>query len=128
MGDYVVVGGHTGFHQFVRVGSYAMVGGMTRIVMDVPPYSLVAGNPASMAGLNTVGLRRRGFNQEQRTKIKNIYKMLFGGTDGLREAITLVTARFAGDEFAENIISFTQGTRRGVYHWRGRMKRREEFE
>jgi len=128
MGDYVVVGGIVGFHQFVRIGSYAMVGGMSRIVMDVPPYSLVAGNPASMVGLNTVGLRRRGFNLEQRTKIKNIYKELFGGTEGMKEAIAAVRERFAGDRFASEIISFAQGTKRGIYHLRGRIKRREEFE
>jgi UDP-N-acetylglucosamine acyltransferase len=128
MGDYVVVGGLTGFHQFVRVGSYAMVAGMARLVMDVPPYSLVAGNPAVMAGLNTVGLRRRGFSPEQRAKIKSIYRLLFGGTDGLRAAMALVAERFPDDETAMGIISFTENSRRGVYHWRRRMRRREEDE
>jgi UDP-N-acetylglucosamine acyltransferase len=128
IGDYAVVGGFSGIHQFVRIGSYAMVGGMARVVMDIPPYSLVAGNPASMLGLNTVGLRRCGFTQEQRTKIKNIYKVLFGNTDGLKEAMALVRKRFAGDKFAEAIISFAEGTRRGVYHWRGRMRRRDDYE
>jgi UDP-N-acetylglucosamine acyltransferase len=128
MGDYVVVGGFAGFHQFVRIGSYAMVAGMSRIVMDIPPYSLVAGNPAFMAGLNTVGLRRRGFTLEQRAKIKEIYKTLFGGKDGMSEALGLVSGRFEGDAFAREIISFMRGSRRGVYHWRFRMRRREGFE
>jgi UDP-N-acetylglucosamine acyltransferase len=125
MGDYVVVGGLAGLHQFVRVGSYAMVGGMARVVMDIPPYSLVAGNPAFMAGLNVVGLRRRGFTQEQRTRIKNIYRALFVGADGMSESIARVEGAFAGDEFAEEITSFAKGSRRGLYHWRAAARRGE---
>jgi UDP-N-acetylglucosamine acyltransferase len=117
MGDYVVVGGFAGFHQFVRVGSYAMVGGMAKVVMDVPPFSLVDGNPASMFGLNAIGLRRRGFTQEDRTKIKRIYKLLFEDAD-LRDAISFIRQRFEGDKFAEAIISFVNDTKRGIYHWR----------
>jgi UDP-N-acetylglucosamine acyltransferase len=128
MGDYVVVGGHAGFHQFVRVGSYAMVGGMARIVKDVPPYSMVAGNPAYMAGLNTVGLRRRGFDQEQRTRIKRIYRMLFDGRHGMNEALANIGERFPEDGFAEEIASFARGSRRGLYQMRGRALRREDGE
>jgi UDP-N-acetylglucosamine acyltransferase len=116
MGDYVVAGGLAGFHQFVRVGSYSMVGGMAKIVMDVPPYSLVDGNPASMFGLNAIGLRRRGFTQEERTKIKRVYKLLFEDAD-LKDAIAFIKKRFEGDKFAEAIVSFMNDTKRGVYHW-----------
>ena len=116
MGDYVVTGGLTGFHQFVRVGSYAMVGGMARIAMDIPPYSLVAGNPAKMKGLNTVGLRRHGFSSEQRANIKTIYKLIFGGPHNLRDSLTDAERIFQDDELAREIISFMRGSRRGVYH------------
>lgn len=126
MGDYVVVGGFTGFHQFVRIGSYAMVGGMVRAVMDIPPYSLVAGNPASMTGLNTVGLRRHGFSAKQRTKIKEIYKSIFGGTRNLRDSLADAERTYRDDESASEIISFMRGTRRGVYHLSRRPVRREE--
>jgi len=116
-GDYVVIGGLAGFHQFVRIGSYAMVGGMAKIVMDVPPYSLVDGNPASMFGLNAVGLRRRGFDQEQRTRIKQIYRMLFEGAAIMEDSMKLVRECYPKDEFADAIISFARDSRRGMYHW-----------
>src|SRR5690606_25294308 len=58
--DGAVIGGLTGFHQFVRVGALAMVGGCSRVVKDVPPFMLVTGNPARVHGLNAVGLRRNG--------------------------------------------------------------------
>ncbi|MDR1581578.1 MAG: acyl-ACP--UDP-N-acetylglucosamine O-acyltransferase [Synergistaceae bacterium] len=129
MGDYVVVGGLAGFHQFVRVGSYAMVGGLAKIVMDVPPYSLVDGNPASMYGLNTVGLRRHGFSQAQRSRIKNIYRTLFETAANLEDGLASIGERYAGDAFAGKIAAFVGNSRRGVYHWhqgtaehRGRKK------
>lgn len=129
MGDYVVTGGLAGFHQFVRVGSHAMVGGMAKIVMDVPPYSLVDGNPASMYGLNTVGMRRRGFNQAQRRRVKEIYRTLFETAASLEDGVTLIGERYAGDAFALEIAAFVGKSRRGVYHWhpgaaehRGRKK------
>jgi UDP-N-acetylglucosamine acyltransferase len=118
MGDYVVAGGLAGFHQFVRVGSYAMVGGMAKIVMDVPPYSLVDGNPASMYGLNAVGLKRRGFSQAQRSRIKGIYKALFENAASLEDGLASIEERYAGDGFAREIAAFVANSKRGVYHWR----------
>jgi UDP-N-acetylglucosamine acyltransferase len=126
MGNYVVVGGFTGFHQFVRVGSYAMVGGMARVVMDIPPYSLVAGNPAAMPGLNTIGLKRQGFSLEQRTKIIKIYKLIFGGPHNLRDSLAEAEKAFPDDELARGIISFMRGTKRGVYHLSRRLVRGED--
>ncbi|MDR3254186.1 MAG: acyl-ACP--UDP-N-acetylglucosamine O-acyltransferase [Synergistaceae bacterium] len=117
IGDYVVVGGLTGFHQFVKVGSYAMVGGMAKIIKDVPPYSMTDGVPARVRGLNIVGLRRCGFSQEQRTRIKNIYKLLYDKHMRRGEAIAAVEDRFAGDEFAVEILSFIRSLKRGLTKW-----------
>jgi UDP-N-acetylglucosamine acyltransferase len=128
VGDYVVIGGIAGLHQFVRVGSYSMVGGMARVVKDVPPYSMVAGSPARMAGLNTVGLRRRGFSQEQRTRIKSIYKLMFGGASGFRRALEMVGETFPGDDFADAIVAFARDSRRGLYRWRASSRGGEEDE
>ena len=116
VGDHVVIGGLSGVHQFVRIGSYSMIAGMTKVVMDAPPYSLVAGNPATMTGLNTVGLRRRGFSSENRIKIKKIYKMIFDGDKNLRDSLSEAELAFPNDEVASGIISFMRGTKRGVYH------------
>jgi UDP-N-acetylglucosamine acyltransferase len=117
LGDHVVVGGLAGFHQFVRAGSYAMIGGMAKIIKDVPPYSIVDGVPARVRGLNTVGLRRNGFSQEERTRIKNIYKLLYDRHMGRSEAIALVESGFPGDRFALEIAAFARSTKRGLTKW-----------
>ena len=117
LGNYVVVGGLTGFHQFVKVGDYAMVGGMSKIIKDVPPYTVVDGIPARVRGLNTIGLRRCGFTQVQRTRIKNIYKLLYDRHMTRSEAAFFVEERFPGDEFAANILEFVRSPRRGLMQW-----------
>jgi UDP-N-acetylglucosamine acyltransferase len=86
--------------------------------MDVPPYSLVDGNPASMYGLNAVGLRRRGFSQAQRSRIKEIYRTLFEAAENLEDGLASIEERYADDGFAGEIAAFVRGSRRGVYHWR----------
>ena len=62
--DWAVVGGVTGVHQFVRIGTYSMIGGASRLIQDAPPYMVAAGSPAQVSGVNTVGLRRSGFTAE----------------------------------------------------------------
>jgi acyl-[acyl-carrier-protein]--UDP-N-acetylglucosamine O-acyltransferase len=127
VGDYVVVSGLSGFHQFVKVGDYAMVGGLAKVTKDIPPYSIVDGHPARVYGLNVIGLRRRGFTQEQRTRIKNIYKLLYDRRTTRRDAIAEIERQFPGDEFAETIVAFTRSLKRGLVAWadRERAHRRE---
>ncbi|MDR1885806.1 MAG: acyl-ACP--UDP-N-acetylglucosamine O-acyltransferase [Synergistaceae bacterium] len=124
MGDCVVAGGMSGFHQFVRVGSYAMIGGLSKVTRDVPPYALADGNPAVLHGLNVVGLRRQGFTQEQRSRIKTIYRTLFDPGYSRRECAARVNDLFSGDEFASEILAFVRSGRRGVIPW-GRAARGE---
>lgn len=128
VGDYVVVGGLAGFHQFVKVGSYAMVGGMAKIIKDIPPYSMADGLPARIYGLNTIGLRRRGFTQEQRTHIKRLYKMLYDRQLSRRDAISRLEATFPDDEFARIIVSFVRSLKRGLTPWARRAARQRESE
>jgi len=128
VGDYVVAGGLTGFHQFVKVGSYAMVGGLAKIIKDVPPYSLVDGNPARVYGLNAVGLRRNGFSQEERTLIKHIYRVLYRRRGTLAEALAEIDERWAGDERAALITSFARSVKRGLTPWAKSGGRRETEE
>lgn len=117
VGNNVVVGGLTGFHQFVKVGSYAMVGGMAKIVKDVPPYSLVDGHPARIYGLNTVGLRRSGFSQDERNHIKEIYKVLYDRNLLKGEAIAEIERRWPQDPLARTIADFAASVRRGLTAW-----------
>ncbi|MDL2264031.1 acyl-ACP--UDP-N-acetylglucosamine O-acyltransferase [Synergistaceae bacterium OttesenSCG-928-I11] len=119
-GDYVVVGGLTGFHQFVKIGSYAMVGGLAKVTKDIPPYSMVDGHPARVYGLNVIGLRRRGFSQEQRTKIKNIYRLLYDRHMRRTEAVAAVESRYGGDEHGAVIVAFLKSLKRGLTPWMSR--------
>lgn len=81
IGDWVILGGMTGVHQYCRVGAHAMTGVATKLVQDVPPFVMAEGNPSSARGINSEGLRRRGFQGETIAQIKQAYKMLY--RDGL---------------------------------------------
>lgn len=85
--DYAGIGGMAGIHQDTRIGAYAFVGGMSRLVRDVPPFFLAEGNPAEMYGLNSVGLRRRGFPPETVAELKEAYKIIYRTGRNLRQAI-----------------------------------------
>ncbi|MCX7704008.1 MAG: acyl-[acyl-carrier-protein]--UDP-N-acetylglucosamine O-acyltransferase, partial [Planctomycetota bacterium] len=74
---YSNFGGLAALHHFVTVGSYSFVGGLTRIVRDVPPYMIVEGNPAEVRSVNSVGLRRRGFSSEKISLLKRAFRILF---------------------------------------------------
>lgn len=82
IGDFANIGGLVGVHQYCRIGSYAMVGGMSGIVRDIPPFSLAAGNPPKIGGLNLVGLKRRGFSFETRKTLSHAYRIFY--RSGLR--------------------------------------------
>src|ERR1700685_543805 len=75
VGDYAIIGGLSAVHQFVRIGEHAMVGGMSGVENDVIPYGMVKGDRAHLAGLNTVGLERRGFGREDIRSLRSAYRM-----------------------------------------------------
>jgi len=90
LADWVTVGGLTGIHQFVKVGAHAMVGFASAVSQDVPPFMLVDGNPMTVRGINTVGLRRRDFSAARLAMVKHMHRLLYrqGMTlDGARRAI-----------------------------------------
>ncbi|MCR9117770.1 MAG: acyl-ACP--UDP-N-acetylglucosamine O-acyltransferase [bacterium] len=80
--DHAYISGAAGFHQFVRVGAYALVGGQAHVTRDVPPYLLVDGDTTQVVGLNTIGLRRNGFTPEQLKELKAAYRVIY--RSGLR--------------------------------------------
>ena len=87
IGDWVFLGGLSGVHQFVRIGAHAMTGFQTRLAQDVPPYITAAGNPATVAGINQEGLRRRGFTPERIAVVKQLHRLLY------RQGLTLAAAQ-----------------------------------
>jgi UDP-N-acetylglucosamine acyltransferase len=87
VGDWVILGGYTQVHQFVKIGAHAMSGMATAVSQDVPPFAMVAGNPAQARGFNLEGLKRRGFSAERIAAVKQMHRLLY------RQGLTLQEAR-----------------------------------
>ncbi len=96
VGDFAILGGFTGVHQFVRIGAHSFTGGSTLLIQDLPPYVMAAGNPAQPRGINSEGLKRRGFSAEAIAAIKRAYKDIYRSGQTLEEA-----ARKVGEAAAE---------------------------
>ncbi|MEO6409379.1 MAG: acyl-ACP--UDP-N-acetylglucosamine O-acyltransferase [Burkholderiaceae bacterium] len=96
VGDWAIIGGLTGIHQFVKVGAHVMAGFASHISQDVPPFMLVDGNPLAVRGFNAEGLRRRGFNAARIAAVKQMHRLLYRSGHTLaqaREAIDALTAQ-----------------------------------
>jgi UDP-N-acetylglucosamine acyltransferase len=104
--DFVIIGGGAGIHQYVRIGQHAFIGGMSAIENDVIPYGMAMGNRAHLAGLNIIGLRRRGFSREQIHDIRRAYRLLFADEGTLSERVEDVAAEFATHPFVHEILDF----------------------
>ncbi|NNL99985.1 MAG: acyl-ACP--UDP-N-acetylglucosamine O-acyltransferase [Gammaproteobacteria bacterium] len=114
--DRVFLSSFVAVHQFCRVGSYVMAGGLTAITTDVPPYVMVNGQRAQIVGLNTVGLRRGGFDAEQRLAIKRAYQVLYRSALPRAGALGKLREEHAGPE-VDAILAFIEaGTRALVGH------------
>ncbi len=112
--DRVVIGGMAGVHQFVKIGRNAMVGGMSKLVQDVVPYTLVDGHPAKVVGLNNVGISRAGIPLEARRLIKKAYKILYRSGLSLAEAIAVIEQEVDSCEEVEHFLRFLRNAERGI--------------
>ncbi len=108
IGERVILGGLSAVHQHCRVGRHAFVGGLAAVVADVIPYGSVVGVHAHLAGLNIVGLKRRGFSRAQIHELRAAYRMLFAEEGTLQERIDDVIERFANIPEAMEIINFVK--------------------
>lgn len=112
--DYAFVSGLSAIHQFCTIGAYAMIGGCSKIVKDVPPYSTADGNPATIIGLNTVGLKRGGFSPDARKKIKDTYKTLYHSGLNHGQALKVLNEQNDPSPEVRAIIKFFEESDRGV--------------
>ncbi len=114
--DYAIVSGFAAVHQFCRIGKHSIIGGLSKIVQDVPPFMIVDGNPASTRGINLVGLQRRGLAEDDIKAIKVAYKKLFLKKDGnLATSISALKATHTGDSAqVAHLIDFVEKSERGV--------------
>jgi len=114
VGNYAVLGGSTLVHQFTKIGAHVMTQGGLHVIKDIPPYVLAARQPASFTGVNSIGLRRRGFTNEQIDGIKEIYRIVFSGGMNYTDAIKKVVADIADSDFKTEIVEFFNNSTRGV--------------
>jgi len=106
IGDFANLGGGSAAHQFVRIGAHAFVGGLAGVENDIIPFGIALGNRASLAGLNFVGLKRRGFSHSAIHALRRAYKMLFAPTGTLTERAEDVAAAFPEEEAVQQMVAF----------------------
>ncbi len=106
LGSFVIVGGGAAMHQFVRIGDHAFIGGMAAVENDVIPYGMALGNRAYLAGLNLVGLKRRGFSRESIHDLRRAYRLLFAQEGTLKERVEDVAGEFSGHPQVHEILDF----------------------
>jgi UDP-N-acetylglucosamine acyltransferase len=106
IGDHAILGGLSAVHQWVRIGAHAFLGGMTALETDVIPYGMALGNRAYLAGLNIVGLKRRGVEREQIHALRKAYRLLFSQEGTLQERLDDVDKMFAQDAAVQQIVAF----------------------
>mgnify|MGYP002853378668 CR=1 FL=1 len=112
--DWAIIGGGAKAHQFSKIGCHAMVGGMSRINKDVPPYALCGHEPLSYVGVNIVGLRRRGFSSDIIRSIKDIYDTIYYAGLNISDGCAKVEAGFPQSEERDMILDFIRNSKRGI--------------
>jgi UDP-N-acetylglucosamine acyltransferase len=112
--EYAILGGGTLVHQFSRIGAHVMIQGGTKLAKDVPPYVMAAKDPNSYVGINSVGLRRRGYTNEQITQIQDIYRIIFQSKLNTTNAINKVLETISESPERELIIDFIKSSDRGI--------------
>ena len=112
--DFAIVGGHSAAHQFSRLGAHVMLSGGSMISKDVPPYVLAGHRPLSFGGVNLIGLRRRGFSNEQLECIRNIYRVIYQSGLNTTDACNKVEADFEPSAERDTILNFIRKSKRGI--------------
>lgn len=109
IGDFAVLGGGSAVHQFARIGKHAMIGGLSGVENDVIPYGTVMGNRARLEGLNILGMKRRGFTRDDIHAVRNTYKMLFLGEDGvMADRLQAVRETYGSSSAVQDILQFIE--------------------
>ena len=112
--DYAIIGGVVPIHQFVKIGAHCMIGGGFRVQQDVCPYSMVAGYPLKIVGLNLIGLKRRGFSREVLSQLAKVYKILFFSSLNTTQAVERITGEFEILPETQVILDFIERSDRGL--------------
>lgn len=114
VGNWVNISGLTGIHQFSIIGDHCMIGGLSKIVKDIPPYVIAAREPLSYEGINVVGLKRRGFDSEKINELKEIYRIIFQQKKNTTFALEYIENNFKQTKERDEILSFIKKSTRGI--------------
>lgn len=106
IGDHAILGGLCAIHQHTRIGNHAFIGGMATVTTDVIPYGFVIGNAAHLAGLNVVGLKRRGFSRDAIRQLRSAYRMLFAQEGTFAERLDDAEKFYGDQELVMDIVGF----------------------
>lgn len=125
--DWAIIGGGSVVHQFTHIGKHAMIGGGSKVNKDIPPYALCGRDPICYAGVNIVGLRRRGFESEVIRNVKDIYDTLYFQGYNISDGCAKVEAGFPQSAERDEILNFIRGSKRGIVrandiHEKGEME------
>jgi UDP-N-acetylglucosamine acyltransferase len=114
VGDHAVIGGLTAVHQFCRIGAYALTGGCSKIVQDVPPFMIADGNPAKVRSYNKVGIERHGFGEEAQRVIKEAYRLIYRSALNLQQAVEQIRADLPETPEVAQLVAFVTNSPRGI--------------
>lgn len=112
--DGAVIGGYVGIHQFCKIGAIAMIGGMSKVTKDVPPFMKVQGNPAKVFGLNSVGLERNGISREDRRILRQAYDLLYRSGYNVSQAVDEIGCDLEPIGPLKQFLEFLQLSERGI--------------
>lgn len=112
--EFAIVGGLVPVHQFTKIGAHSMIGGGFRVVQDVVPYALMGGFPIKTVGLNSIGLRRRGFAAESIKALKQTFKLLFFSELNTTQAVARIKAEVPPVAEVQRVLSFIERSNRGI--------------
>jgi UDP-N-acetylglucosamine acyltransferase len=114
VGDHAVIGGLTAIHQFCRIGAYALTGGCSKIVQDVPPFMIADGNPAKVRSYNKVALERHGFSEQTHRAIKEAYRLIYRSALNLQQAVEQIRTDLPETPEIAQLIAFVTNSPRGI--------------
>ncbi len=112
--DKAVIGGIVAIHQFVRIGMLSIVGGCSKVVQDIPPFSTCDGHPARVYGLNLIGLRRKGVSKDSIKQIDQVFKIFFNSGLSLKHALERVEKELQKTEEISYLVNFAKNSERGM--------------
>jgi UDP-N-acetylglucosamine acyltransferase len=112
--DWAIVGGSSAIHQFVKIGMHSMISGGSLVRKDVPPFTKAAREPLSYAGVNSLGLRRRGFSSESISHIQEVYRFLFLNSMNNSRALEEIEVNLPATKERDEILNFIRSSERGV--------------